>query len=85
MNSNFRTSQRYTLLMGAAIVAIAGLTACSETPEPMFADRARLQRWASDSSTASRPEVAYHLAVDSFVSEEVKEAYEAAHEEALAI
>ena len=51
----------------------------------MFADRARLQRWASDSSTASRPEVAYHLAVDSFVSEEVKEAYEAAHEEALAI
>ena len=83
MNSNgVRTIQRYALLIGTAVVAIAGLTACSETPEPAFAKRAALQRLASDSSNASNPMVAYHIALDYFVSEEVKAAYDATHKEA---
>ena len=86
MNSNgVRTIQRYALLIGTAVVATAALTACSETPEPALAKRAGLQRLASDSSKASNPPVAYHIALESFVSEEAKAAYDATHKEALGV
>ena len=84
MSCNVPTIQRHTLLIGTAVVAIAALTACSETPEPSLAKRAMLQEHASDSSKSSNPMVAYHIALDSAVSEEAKAAYDAADKEARA-
>ena len=75
MTANVRT-------WALVVAAIATLTACGDTPQPNLAPRMVMLKLASDSARADESAVAYHIAIDSAVSEQAKDAYLAAEKKA---